>query len=395
MKFTDSSVAKLIAGKAERADYVVWDDETPGFGLRIRAEGSRAYLIQYRVGGVEKRLSIGNAKKVTLEWARTEAKKSFGSVAHDIDPAIAKIKAAASAAVLFGNAADDFLQWQAGNIVKSYHEFSTLVLKVRFAPLHNVPLDQIDRRLVAEILKHIAENHGKVTANRHRAVARKFFRWAIGEGLTNQSNPVADTNKAVKEKARDRVLTNDEIAVIWRALGDDHHGLIAKLLLLTGQRKNEIGKLSWDEIDFDKRVITFASARTKNKNRHFVPLSNEALAILRSIERIDGRKFVFGRSGKNGFSGWSKCKERLDAKLGDIEHWTLHDFRRTFSTTGSGLKILPHIIEEILNHVKGGVKAVYNWAQYETERREAMDVWGKHIAGLVGEIVPPRLKLVA
>ena len=207
-----------------------------------------------------------------------------------------------------------------------------------------------------------------------------FFSWAMGEGLAD-ANPVIGTNKAAGEiKARDRVLTDTELATIWRGLPDNDYGRIVRLLALTGCRRDEIGSLRWSEIKRDARLIALPGERTKNSRTHDVPLSKVALEVIDSIPRRVNREFVFGE-GKGGFSGWSKAKAALDVKLG-LEPWRLHDLRRTASTRMADAGVQPHIIEAVINHVSGhkaGVAGVYNRSTYENEKRAALDALSNYV----------------
>jgi integrase len=225
--------------------------------------------------------------------------------------------------------------------------------------LHGMQLTAIDRRTVATLLTELATNNGPGLA--------AFFSWAMREGLAD-ANPVTGTNRAVTKGARDRVLIDDELRLIWNALSISTYGDIVRLLALTGQRRDEIGSLRWQEIDFDKAVISLPPERTKNSRPHDVPLSPAALAILKARPRLAGHEFVFS-SAANGFFGWSDCKLALDARIagnGAIAPWRLHDLRRTVSTRmRDELAIPPHIVEAVLNHVSGhrsGVAGVYNKA---------------------------------
>jgi integrase len=206
------------------------------------------------------------------------------------------------------------------------------------------------------------------------------------EGLAD-SNAVIGTNKAVTKGARDRVLTDDELRLIWSALGDNKYDDVLRLLTLTGQRRLEIGGLRWSEVDFDKAVISLPAERTKNARPHDVPLSPAALSVLKARHRLAGRDHIFGA---NGFAGWSNCKVLLDARIaskGAIPAWRLHDLRRTVSTMmHDELGIAPHIVEAVLNHVSGhraGVAGVYNRALYAKEKAVALARWAEHLGAIV------------
>src|SRR5262249_5505463 len=244
--------------------------------------------------------------------------------------------------------------------------------------LHGLQIDAIDRRTVATLLAELANGRSSTVANHVRASLSAFFSWAMREGLA-EANPVVGTNRAVASASRDRVLNDHELRSIWNALGGDDYGNIVRLLALTGQRRDEIGSLRWQEIDFDKAVISLPAERTKNGKPHDIPLSAAALDILKKRPCLAGREHVFGA---NGFAGWSNCKRELDARVaakGAISPWRLHDLRRTVSTRmHDDLQVQPHIVEAVLNHVsghKGGVAGIYNKATYAKEKAIALARW--------------------
>jgi len=230
-----------------------------------------------------------------------------------------------------------------------------------------------------------------------------FFAWAVREGLL-EINPVAGTGKADEGGSRERVLSDAELAEVWAALGEDQFGDIVRLLILTAQRREEIGGLRWSEIDFERGVIVLPPQRTKNNREHVVPLAPPAMAILKRQPRrkVDGgrpRDLIFGH-GQGGFSAWSDCKENLDRRLlvarrdaeskaKSMDDWRLHDLRRTGATVmADRLGVLPHIIEAVLNHVSGhraGVAGVYNRARYEDEMRAALGRWADHVMAIAGK----------
>jgi integrase len=214
------------------------------------------------------------------------------------------------------------------------------------------------------------------------------------------ANPVTNTNKT-KAATRDRVLSNAELREVWAALGGDDYGDIVRMLMLTAQRREEIGALDRvKEIDFDKNLITFPATRTKNRLEHIVPMSDPVQAILRGRNRIVGRNLVFGL-GNGGFSGWSKAKEQLDQRILEarqktlgkkaqpMPHWVLHDIRRSVDTHMNEIGIEPHIVEAILNHVNGaksgkeGVAGVYNKARYLAQKTDALNRWATHLLAVV------------
>ena len=199
---------------------------------------------------------------------------------------------------------------------------------------------------------------------------------------------------------------------VWNVCLDDDHGRIVRLLILTGQRRAEMGDLGWSEIRLEKRQIELPQGRTKNGRAHVVPLSHEALAILGGITATNGRDLVFGL-GAGGFSGWSKAKSELNERIAKARRqgglkkampgWTIHNLRRSFVTHVSEHGFAPpHVVEAIVNHISGakaGVAGVYNRANYLTDKRQALELWGAHLAALVegreSNVVPLRQFAIA
>ena len=208
------------------------------------------------------------------------------------------------------------------------------------------------------------------------------------EGIA-AANPIVATNKHDNSKSRDRTLSDAELAAVWKSLPTDQYGAIVKLLLLTGQRREEIGGLRWSEIDHHKALIAFPGERTKNGRPHDVPLADTALAVLEAQPRREGRDRIFGER-EGAFQGWSKAKAALDkviAKNGAVLPWRLHDLRCTVATRMSDLGVQPHVVEAVLNHVSGhksGVAGIYNRSVYTAEKRAALILWADYVAGLAG-----------
>jgi integrase len=382
MKFTQAAVAKfkMPEGKIEHIEF---DDSIPGFGLRVRNGGKRehrTYILQYKIGPKQRRMTLGNAAKIGLDEARRKARKLFGKIADGKDPANEKAVARTEASHTFDVIVSEFLRVQQAKLkLRSFIEVQRFLQK-HWKPLHRLALATISRATVAAQLRIIAKEHGPVSADRARAAISKFFSWAMGEGLA-EANPVIGTNKAAGAiNARDRVLTDKELATVWNGVLENDYGRIVRLLILTGCRRDEIGSLRWSEINKEAGLIVLPGERTKNGRTHDVPLSKVALEIIDSIPRRINRDFVFGE-GKGGFSGWSKAKASLNAQLG-LKPWRLHDLRRTASTRMADAGVQPHIIEAVINHVSGhkaGVAGVYNRSTYENEKRAALEALSNYV----------------
>jgi integrase len=184
---------------------------------------------------------------------------------------------------------------------------------------------------------------------------------------------VQGTGKADEGNSRERVLTQEELRQLWHSLGDDAFSDVVRLLLLTGQRRTEIGKLAWAEVDLAQKQIILPASRVKNGREHCIPLSAQALAILqRQPQRWE---FVFGE--RDGYTNWADAKAALDERVG-IAPWRLHDLRRSAATYMAEIGVLPHVIEQALNHVSGakaGVAGVYNRSKMTDAVREGLQRW--------------------
>jgi integrase len=386
MKLTDKAVSSLSI-PADKAELIAFDDDLPGFGVRLRSSGSRVWVFQYKLGPRHRRITLGSAKALTAARARTVASEIHAKVRLGQDPAQAKTEGRRLAAETFGAILQSYLP-DKREAVRSgtYGSIERHLLK-HCKPLHGVPIGSLDRRTIAARLAAIATGNGPVEANRVRASLSAFFTWCMQQGLAD-ANPVTGTGRR-PEQSRDRVLSAAELKAIWQATaGTDDYSAIIRLLMLTGQRAAEVGALRWSEIIDDSIVLS--SARTKNKREHSVPLSSLAQTILEARPRRPGRDFVFGRMLDRPFCGWTACKRALDGRLraadADLAPWTTHDLRRTLATNAAEIGVAPHIIEAVLNHVSGhkrGVAGTYNRATYEPQKRAALDGWADHLRDLV------------
>ena len=380
MKLTAATVRTLALPKGV-SDKIFFDDELPRFGVRMRTGGSRTWVVQYGIGGKERKLPLGPVSALDPSKARSLAKDVLARVRLGEDPLALKHEARARANETLGAQLPRYLAFKRASLRPRSYAQVARHLTVHAKPLHNRPLATLasDRRGVAIVLARVAEASGPVEANMVRSSLSACCRWLMGEGLLD-GNPIIATNKAAQNGARKRVLSDAELKRVWNGLDDGRYGAIVKLLVLTGLRREEIGGLRWDEIDLDRKLIHLPAERCKNKRPHDQPLSSAARAIIAALPREGDRVFA-------AFGSWGRAKERLDRKLGnDVAPWRLHDLRRLVSTTmHDKLGIQPHIVEHILGHVghQGGTAGVYNKADYLDERRRALEKWADHVEGIV------------
>jgi integrase len=416
MKLTKDTVRKLKLSPG-KADSIHFDEDLPGFGIRLRAGGKRTWLVQYRVGAKQRRVTLGTVKHLdgsgTLDpdEAREVARKRLAKVTLGGDPQKDKHEARAKAALTLGAMVDRYLAVKEASVRKRTFDETQRYLTEHWKSLHGLPVHEIHGRDIAAQLAKITTESGTVSAARARAALSGLFAWAVGEGIL-ESNPVIGTNKPPESDSRKRVLTDTEIAEVWAASRDDDFGRIVKLLLLTACRREEIGGLKWEEIDLDGAVIHLpgaptknGEARTKNGEAHDIPLTPLAMSIIGTVPRHEGRDYLFGDGPRRadgepkGFSGWSKAKAALDARILAARQQTaqkahkpddkvqpmafrIHDLRRTAATGMARLRVLPHVIESALNHISGhkaGVAGIYNRETYKPEVKAALTLWSDHI----------------
>jgi integrase len=390
-----AKITKLAVERLPADGKWLWDTTLQGFGVRRQKAGA-FYYVRYRLSGGQRIKSLGLHGHLTPDTARTQALAVLGKVAVGVDPFPEETAVAAES---FGAEVDRYLaQRKLKMKPRSFVEIERHLTKDA-KPLHSTKLSEIDRRKIAVVLGGIETANGPHARNGVRASLSGFFTWAIKEGLI-ENNPVTGTAKAEDNGPRDRVLTQDELRSIWRGLGEDRYSDIVRLLLLTAQRREEIGGLRLNEIDVDRGLIVLPPARTKNKREHQLPLSPQVREILQ--RRINGaaatnvHKAKLNGNGKgnatndvgvfgvDGFAsgGWYFHKVSLDRRVSLPKPWRLHDLRRTAATMMAEMGVAPWIVEAVLNHVSGhkaGVAGIYNRAKYIEDMREALELWANKV----------------
>ena len=373
IRFTDAYVRKL-ALPAGKSDHIAWDPDLPGFGVRLRA-AKASYVVQYRVGTDQRRKSLGDVRKLTVEDARGIARKRFAQVELGIDPDAEEEKRRtdqAADALTFEKAAELYLAAQQARLEAGTLRRNTYIAEERYlrrhcTPLHGKPVSKVSFEDIAGLIRKLVKEHGATSAARARGALSSFFAWSMRQGIGVKANPTIGTDNPVYGKdPRDRVLNDDEIRSIWRNCLDDDFGKIVRLLMLTACRRDEIGGLRWTELDRVGGKLSLPKERTKAKRVHKLTLPGTALAILGSVVRRNSRETLFG-GGANGFNAWSYNTLALNGRITAAEGkalapWRLHDLRRTVRTRLGKLGVLPHVAELVLNHAghKFGASAARN-----------------------------------
>ena len=390
-------------------DQFLWDDGSgaiKGFGLKVTPVGAKIYIFQYRVVGrrTPKRLTIGRHGSITPEQARNLARSLAVKVVSGDDPAAAKAQSKIEAVSLaFTSYSEKFISQYLEARWKRPAEGARLIRQFAQPSLLDKVMPAITRRDIHLVLDRAGD---RVATKRNLfAVLRKMFAWTLDRGDIGTS-PMEGAKAPIAPISRDRVLTDAEITDVWTnadQLGFPF-GPVFRLLILTGQRRQEIAEMDWREVDLQNAEWCIPAARSKNNRAHIVPLSKPAVAILRQLDEHRIHNLVFTTTGTTPPTGWSKAKARLDGLIADHKFdrqeqqlWRIHDLRRSMATGLQKLGIRFEVTEAILNHVSGsrsGVAGIYQRYDWNSEKRDALERWGRHILALTSvrpnsaEIIP-------
>jgi integrase len=350
----------------------IFDAGYPGFALRVSYGGGKSWVYFYRVAGRLRRRSLGTYPAVTLAEARQLWRDAKHQVSLGRDPGWHR-----ASDLNFESVAREWLKRDQAD-KRSLKEVTRIIERELIPEWGQRSIQDIRRHDILVLSDRIADRGATTMARRVIAYVHRLFRWAKSRDLI-EANPATDLPKPGREIARDRVLTDAELATVWNAASEVGwpYGPAVQLLILTGARRAEIAEMKWSEINGN--TIKLSGSRTKNAEAHDIPLSEQALEVLLKIPHVIGSEFVFGKPLKGG--AWSNAKIKLSATT--IQPWRIHDLRRTVSTGMNELGTEPHIVEAVLGHTVKGVAGVYNRAKYAAAKRAALEAWGAHVMALV------------
>ncbi|MBV8105975.1 MAG: integrase arm-type DNA-binding domain-containing protein, partial [Hyphomicrobiales bacterium] len=381
-------------GQIERRDLEY--NGAGGLYLTIGHTGAATWSFRYTRARKLRKFKIGRYPATTIKMARAMARDLGVEVEKGGDPQADRLRAkyastAPTPAVrTVAMVAEEFLRRHTDerNGERWAQEVRRILAKEILPVIGAKPIAEVAKADIRDLIDKIADGDGKrapapIQANRVLAVCAKMCRWCLGRDYL-AVDPTAGLPRPSAETKRGRVLSDDELARVWRAaegLGYPF-GAAAKLLILTGGRREEIAAMKWSEIgtakwkDAEVPALLLSAARAKNRLEHITPLSPAAAAVLASVPRHG--EFVFTTNGKAHIAGWSRAKLRID-RMSGTTGWVFHDFRRCVSTWLNENGTDPHIVEAVLGHVVKGVGGVYNKAGYLREKAEALNLWAKHV----------------
>jgi integrase len=370
----------------DRAIY--WDQSLSRLGLMVTGKGHKSWIVQYRVSGKSRRITLDGV--LSLKEARDKAHDILSQVAKGDDPAAAK-KARTAKVDTFGAIAESYLRIGAKNL-RSAALYRRTLERLVLPEFRDKPIGEIRRSNIASLLDDIVEHNGEVMADLTLAIVRRVFTWHAAR----DDHFVSPLTKGMarskpSERARSRILTDDELRAVWTASSPpgDLFGAYVRFLLLTACRRDEAAEMSRTEIK--DGVWTIPAARYKTGVDTDLPLSAAAINVLEGLPRIGADKYVFTRDGERPFQGHSSAKAKLDTACGFAD-WVIHDLRRTARSLMSRAGVNADIAEQCLGHKIPGVRGVYDRHKYLEEKKRAFEA----LAALVERIVnPPADNVVA
>ena len=367
LRLTDMAIKKL--SNPLQGQITHWDEQTPGFGLRCSPK-SKSFVVMY---GEKRRLkTLGRYPDLSLSEARTEAKRFFVQYSEGVLTTPIFF-------ISFEEAKDKFLQDCEGrNKSRTVADYKRLLNK-HFQFTGNI--DVISRQDIMKIISGLSKTPSEQS---HAFVAiRTMMNWCVRQGLIEYS---VVPHVKLSTTPRNRILNDEELKQVYKRAEEAPYpfGPIVQLLILTGQRRSEIGSLrrSW----LVEGEVILPEGFAKNKREHRFPLSEMASNVIKSVPDTGNIFFPAATDFDKPFSGWAWHKARLDEGLKNVAPYTIHDLRRTFATVHAKIGTPIHVTEKLLNHVSGtisGVAAVYNRHSYAEEMKAAVCEYDKYIANLI------------
>jgi integrase len=345
---------------------VYWDEQLPGFGLRVHPSGARAWVVQYRAKRIVRRMTLNFV--LPLDKARREASKLLGNVASGGDPLQERRAEASRAANTLRYVAEEYLRRE-GKKLRRLDRRRRIFERLIYPALGSRPIMDIRRRDIVALLDDIDEQNGAVMADHTWQALRRVLNWHALRDETFRSPAVAGMRGRALWCATDREQLFDKFV---------------RFLLLTATRRSEAAGMVRSELS--NGIWTISAVRMKSNIEHVVPLSADAIAIINTIPKIGGSELIFTYDGRKPISNFSKPKAALGT-LSGVTGWTLHDLRRTARSLMSRGGVAPDIAERALAHVIGGVRGIYDRHSFQAEKADAFELLAEQIRSIVGESV--------
>lgn len=371
-------------------------------GLRFRVApsgGAKTFYHQFQlrhqgqVGtrGARKRgpilkVHVGRYPGTTLAEARATVNAQRSDVLDGVHPVQFRPVVEVAGGKTFGEVAQMFLASRENTT--THNDVARYLIPV----LGGRSIAQVTRREVAALLDEVHDPRSRSREVRVLGHLSKIFGLAFDRGYIDD-DPTVRMRRTYETEERDRTLSVDELLAVWDAAGDGGFGSAVKLLILSGQRRKAVSRMSWDDLDLANGIWTSPWEGMKGGSRKkgdlAVFLSRPAVDVLTKLKaarKKDAGPYVFSANGKNGrtpITGWETYKRKLTKALGDMPAWRIHDLRHTVVSGLADLGVAPHVVSRIVGHTLGQtVSAItqgYVHSDFSDEKREAMERWGEHL----------------
>ncbi len=396
---TEASIKRFVLPKEGQVEH--FDAALPGFAVRLTPKGTKSFIFFYRRNGKQRRSTLGRFPELTLAEARDKARDILRLLDAGEDPRRDRHKQEKEfeQADTYAAAVDDYIQKYA-IAKKNNRRWKTqqqLLMNAgkkldtngrpdkKSKGWADLPVTEITRRHIHDALDARMAAGKPYVANRTFEVLRTFYRWLHSRDRVPENLMARIEQPFDGEKPNDRTWSDDEVKALWVA-ADKLNGFwpsYLRLLILMGQRRNEILGMRWSELDLDEGVWTLPKERHKGKRGHKFPLPALAVRVLKGLPRVQGSPFVFPGRYDTPMAAGSKVQKRIQ-KASGVSDFTNKVARHTFRTGLDKLKVPPHVKLECLGHARQGVGDIhYSHYDYLDEQREAFEAWAQHVEKLV------------
>ena len=382
-RFTDRWLqSPTLVPEEGRAEFV--DGLCPGLHLRVTVTGIRTFSVMYRVNGKLIRQTIGRYPRVSLSSARSTALQAMRAAQDGADAR--ELRSRAPSTITYGELVEAYTEKHLKVNARSWRNIRTRLLNPIMKSFLARPASSIARREIIDLCDRLVEAGTPQAAVNHLRYLKMLFNWAAGRDMID-GNPCQGVKPPARAVERDRVLSDLEIAAVWKASFKlpSPYGEMYRVFFLTGQRRSEVSTMRWGEVVCD--LWTIPREKVKKDRPHSVPLSPTAQAILAELNertRFEADGFVFTTTGGvSASSNFCKVKAELDLFSG-VTGWTIHDIRRTVRSKLAELGVPREVARKVLNHEDGKVDRIYNRHEYLAEKREALEKWEGMLVDLAG-----------
>jgi integrase len=410
MALTDRFCLTAKPLKGARTDY--FDKTITGLALRVTPPNDhRSWTFNFTSPRDDKRvrMTLGTYPATSLAVARTKALEARGLLDAGQDPRLA-LSGQGAAEMTVASLVAVYLADPEKSKRKSNAEIERRLMRNVVPMIGAVKLTALRKRDVKTCIEPLLRRGKATEAGRVFEDIRAAVKWAVEQEFL-ELNPLDGMKKAASAPPRERVLSDDEIATLWRGLPaalarSTQCQAIIRLCLATGQRVGEVAGITIAEIDLKAREWRLPASRTKNAHAHIVPLSDLAIALIKeATTAADGGEHLFP-CGEGSLDPAAVARTILRAHEVSEDHplgrfgiapWSAHDLRRTALTGMARLGVPPIVLGHVANHrstTRSGVTlGVYSQYNYNSERRAALDQWAERLAAIVGlrdaaEIIP-------